>query len=159
MLAGALGVACSDNEDPIIEPPTPTTTTLTVGYTFTVSQAYLTLADVTVTFLNAEGVQQSEPMTSTTWSKSFTANQSREFGYTVNVVAKANLDALLTEDSYVLSTSYKDSYKSNTNQGREEYRSSTITIANKRIADYLLKHKELHKFYLKWDKASDTFIK
>lgn len=150
-----LFTACSKENDGPVKEEIPAT--VAVGYSFSMNQEYLNLTDVTIVFWGDMGEKQTETMTTTTWKKEFKLTKSQEFGYTVTVVAKSNIDELLTAASYRLSVEYSDRYVSSTGKGEFPQSSSSMTVPKEKIKDLIAKKPEYHKFSKKWNKESDTF--
>lgn len=150
-----LFTACSEETDGPAKDETPAT--VAISYSFSMNQEYLNLTDVTIVFWNDKGEKLTETMTTTTWKKEFKLTQSQEFGYTVTVVAKSNIDELLTAASYKLSTEYTDSYSSSTGKGEFPHSSRSMTVSKEKVKELIAPKTEYHKFSKKWNKESDTF--
>lgn len=152
-----LYTSCSESEsdDPNNGRKDPVTATIT--YSFNAQNDYLLLADLTITYWNEQGKQVSEPLTTTSWSKNFTLNQSQTFGYTVTATAKPNIDELLTKDSYQMGYRYNDSYYSSNGTGQESSTGFSLPVGKAKVKEYIERNAEVHKFHLTWNMDNDTF--
>lgn len=80
-------------------------------YSFEFTDDVLTVADVTIGYIGADGVEESETVNTTSWSKTFTADK---FGVSAGVTVTLQLKSgvKLTNDKYQIGYTYSYTVKS-----------------------------------------------
>lgn len=101
--------ACGDDDD---DNTTTTTNKSEFKFSFTLTDDVLEVADVKVAYIGTDGVEKTETLTSTTWSKTFTADK---FDVSAGVLVLLNYKdgQTLSKEKYTLSGSpsyYATSY-------------------------------------------------
>lgn len=157
LLCSAL-TACSDDDDVNGKKKEDTPATVAVNYSFTLSKAYADLTDATVTYWDNKGEQMTEKLSGATWTKSFTITESQEFGYAINAVPKSNIDELLTASSYKIGYDFSNSYTDSNGSYKGDNQTISYTVRMDNVKAYLENNTEVYKYYVKWNKDTNTFI-
>lgn len=91
LFAGFALASCGDDDDPETPDNKPTHAEFT--YIMNVSQATLDIANVSITYTDGNGTEQTEQITSPTWSKTVTSKTlPANFVRTVTLIPKINAD-------------------------------------------------------------------
>lgn len=133
-----------------------------VQYAVTTTSDLLSVADVVITYWNADGQEVSDTLTSTKWEKNFTPTKSQKVGYSVNVTAKSNLNELLTKETYSLGVSaLYNSYLAEVGDEMATLNNSgninSMTIAKDRVAEYIATGHMNKSHFATYDKTTNTF--
>lgn len=130
--------SCGGSDDG--EKENPDTQESSFTYSLTVNEDLLSLADVTIYYIDTEGVEKSEKLSTTTWSKTFTANKFNvSAGMTVVPVMKTGISS--TKDSYNLKCMYSYTVDTKTNGTITGHNSSSMSTGMSAV---------------KWDGISST---
>lgn len=165
-LCAVLFTGCSSDDDGGTLPPTGKKTP-GVEYGLHLNDDMLNLADVVVTYWDAEGQLVKDTLTEADWDKTFTLTKSQQIGMSVTVVAKDNLDELLAADpdkkSYrlgyqrVCTTYYIDENGKKVNFSGQTPVGSLLTVAKDKVAQYLADTRNNRTVSASYDKDTNTF--
>lgn len=157
-------VSCSSDDNGDNGGATPGKTSIpVVQYAVSTTNDLLSVADVVITYWNADGQEVNDTLTSTEWEKSFNLTKSQKVGYSVNVTAKSNLNELLTKETYSLGViNLYLSVKANEEGKVTDLKGSpadgtTLTIAKDRVAEYIATGHMNKSHFATYDKTTNTF--
>lgn len=124
IISAAAFISCSSDDE---EKETEVKERSQFQYTFTINSDILEIADVTINYIDTDNEEHSEAMTSTTWTKTLTADKfDVAAGAVITIKKKSDIE--LSKESYDLDYSIGCNISSTKNEGIVDYKQLSTTL-------------------------------